>query len=134
VLRPGGWLFAAGISRFASALDGVARGLLDDPEFVRILERDLVDGQHRNPTKHPDYFTTTYFHRPEELGVEVAATGFVGTKVVGLEGPTWLLPDIGARWADEHRRRALMNVLERLQEEPSLLGVSAHLLAIARKA
>jgi ubiquinone/menaquinone biosynthesis C-methylase UbiE len=133
VLRPGGWLFAAGISRFASALDGIARGLLDDPEFVRIMERDLVDGQHRNPTKNPEYFATTYFHRAEDLAAEVVVAGFPGAEVVGLEGPTWLLPDTGARWADEGRRKMLMTVLERLGEEPSLLGMSAHLLAIAQK-
>jgi ubiquinone/menaquinone biosynthesis C-methylase UbiE len=30
VLKPGGWLFAAAISRYASAMDGLARNLLDD--------------------------------------------------------------------------------------------------------
>ena len=34
VLKPGGWLFAAAISRYASALDGLARDLLDDPHFA----------------------------------------------------------------------------------------------------
>ena len=33
VLRPGGCLLAAGISRWASALDGLARDLLGDPAF-----------------------------------------------------------------------------------------------------
>jgi ubiquinone/menaquinone biosynthesis C-methylase UbiE len=133
VLRPEGWLFAAGISRFASALDGMARGLLDDPEFVRIMERDLADGQHRNPSQHPDYFATAYFHRPEELLSEVSGAGFTAAEVVGLEGPAWLLPDIGARWADERRRELLLGLLDRLGREPALLGASAHLLAIAQK-
>jgi ubiquinone/menaquinone biosynthesis C-methylase UbiE len=133
VLRPGGWLFAAAISRFASALDGMARRLLEDPGFLPIVERDLADGQHRNPAKNPDYFATAYFHRPEELAREVAAAGFTGTNVVGLEGPTWLLPDIGTRWADESRRSVLMRLLETLGTEPSLLGASAHFLATAQK-
>jgi ubiquinone/menaquinone biosynthesis C-methylase UbiE len=35
VLKPGGWLFAAAISRWASALDGLTRDLLQDPRFAR---------------------------------------------------------------------------------------------------
>lgn len=133
VLKQGGTLFAAAISRFASALDGTARRLIDDPDFVRIMERDLTDGQHRNPGKHPDYFATAYFHRPEELALEVTGAGFAEPEVVGLEGPAWLLPDIGQRWADEEHRQVLMALLRRLEKEPALLGVSAHILAIARK-
>jgi SAM-dependent methyltransferase len=44
VLRPGGRLLAVGISRFASLLDGLSRGWLDNPEFRPIMERDLADG------------------------------------------------------------------------------------------
>jgi 2-polyprenyl-3-methyl-5-hydroxy-6-metoxy-1,4-benzoquinol methylase len=66
-LRPGGVLFAAGICRFASLFDSVFRGFNDDPRFVPILEQDLIDGQHRNPTGDPNFFTTAFFHRPEEL-------------------------------------------------------------------
>src|SRR5918994_4554119 len=75
VLRPGGWLFAAAISRYASALDGLARNLLDDSRFERIVQRDLRDGQHRNPTDRLDYFTTAFFHRPDELAQEIQAAG-----------------------------------------------------------
>ena len=71
VLRPGGVVLAAAISRFASTLDGLRLGLFDDDAFAQIAERDLRDGQHRNPTGNPRYFTTTYFHRPEELRTEV---------------------------------------------------------------
>src|SRR5690242_7836545 len=49
VLRPGGRLLAMGISRFASLLDGLYEGWLDDPQFRPIVDRDLADGQHRNP-------------------------------------------------------------------------------------
>jgi SAM-dependent methyltransferase len=47
VLKPGGRLFAAAISRCASALDGLARDLPQDPRFALIVEQDLRDGQHR---------------------------------------------------------------------------------------
>jgi SAM-dependent methyltransferase len=133
VLKPGGRLFAAGISRLASALDGLARDLLGDPRFARIVEQDLRDGQHRNPTDRMDYFTTAYFHTPEELGAEVEAAGLVLDGVFGLEGPGWILPDIEVRMADPARRAALLQVARMLETEPSVLGASAHLLAVGRR-
>ena len=46
VVRPGGIVAAAAISRFASLFDGLARGYLFDRRFKAIVERDLSDGQH----------------------------------------------------------------------------------------
>ena len=40
------------------------------------MERDVREGQHRNPTGRPEWFTTAYFHLPEELAQEVAESGF----------------------------------------------------------
>ncbi len=37
ILRPGSFLFAVGISRFASVLDGLRQGFLDDPAFVQMF-------------------------------------------------------------------------------------------------
>jgi ubiquinone/menaquinone biosynthesis C-methylase UbiE len=133
VLKPGGRVLAAGISRFASALDGLARNLLGDPRFMRIVGRDLREGQHRNPTHRLDYFTTAYFHQPEELGREVAAAGLELDGVFGLEGPGWILPDIEERMADSARRAALLEVARMLEREPSILGASAHLVAVGRR-
>lgn len=39
VLKPGGVLFCAAISRFASFLDGMKQGYLFNPEFARIVLR-----------------------------------------------------------------------------------------------
>ena len=133
VLKPGGWLFAAVISRWASALDGLARNLLRDQQFQSIMERDLAEGQHRNPTGRPDYFTTAYFHRPDEIIAEVEAAGFASPHVFGIEGPGWLLADVADRMSDEGRRHDLLKVARLLESEPALLGVSAHLLAVAQK-
>jgi ubiquinone/menaquinone biosynthesis C-methylase UbiE len=132
VLKPGGWLFAAGISRFASSLDGLAHDILDDPEFAPIVEQDLRDGQHRNPTGRLEYFTTAYFHRPEELAGEVQAAGLALTGVYGVEGPGWFLPDVSERLADPRQRAALLRVAQMLETEPAVVGSSAHLLAVAR--
>ncbi|HKG95022.1 MAG TPA: class I SAM-dependent methyltransferase [Gemmatimonadaceae bacterium] len=133
VLAPGGVLVAAGISRWASALDGLARGLLSDARFAEIVERDVRDGQHRNPTERLDYFTTAYFHRPDELRAEVEGAGLAVEGLYGVEGPGWILPDVVERWSEPERRAALLRVARLLEAEPSVLGCSAHLLAVGRK-
>jgi SAM-dependent methyltransferase len=133
VLRPGGRLFASAISRWASALDGLVHDRFQDPQFAAIVEQDLRDGQHRNPTGRLDYFTTAYFHRPEDLRAEVLAAGFVIDGLYGIEGPGWILPDVIVRLADEHRRADLLRVARTLESEPSVLAISAHLLVAARK-
>ena len=93
VLRPGGRLLAMAVCRFASLLDGLYEGWLDDPEFRPIVDQDLVDGQHRNPDPvgRPEFFTTAYFHTPDGLLEEIARAGFSGTTVYGVEGPGWPL-------------------------------------------
>ena len=133
VLRPGGVLIAAGISRWASALDGLARELLRDQDFAHIVQRDLVDGNHRNPTNRPDYFTTAYFHRPEDLRREVSNAGFEVEGLYGVEGPSWILPDFLERWTDRERREIILQVARALESEPSVIGCSAHLIVIGRK-
>ena len=134
VLRSGGLLLAVGISRFTSALDGLRQGLFDDPAFTQIVERDLVEGQHRNPTNHPLYFTTAFFHHPKELQSEVEESGFLYERTLPVEGPLWLSHDVVANFSDQKRREQLLALARRLEEEPSLLGASAHLLVVARKA
>jgi ubiquinone/menaquinone biosynthesis C-methylase UbiE len=133
VLRPRGLLVAAGISRSASALDGLARELLGDPEFVRLVERDLTDGRHENPTDRLDYFTTAYFHRPDDLRREAIDAGFAQAQLYGIEGPGWILPDLDARLSDPRRREMLLEAARALESEPSVLGCSAHLMLVGRK-
>jgi ubiquinone/menaquinone biosynthesis C-methylase UbiE len=133
VLRDGGLVCAVGISRFASALDGLAQGFMDDPAFVRIVKQDLSDGQHCNPTDHPGYFTTTFFHRPDELETEVVEAGLRREATLAVEGPGWLLHDLNAHWRDRGRRERLLDTIRWLEAEPSLLGASAHVMVIARK-
>ncbi|MGV3614890.1 MAG: class I SAM-dependent methyltransferase [Fimbriimonas sp.] len=131
ILRPGGILVAAAISRFASAIDGVYAGFDADPEFRQIVDADLIDGQHRNPNHRPHYFTTTFFHHPHELAEEVTAAGFSGAEVCCVEGPFWHSPHLDAILADDARRDFLLTTLRKLEREPTLVGATAHLLAVA---
>jgi SAM-dependent methyltransferase len=132
VLRPEGHLFVAAISRFASLLDGLREYRLDDPAFVQIVERDLREGQHRNPENRPEWFTTAYFHHPDELVREVRDAGLILADVLAVEGPGWLLPEFDARWRDDRRRHELLEAIARIERERSMLGVSAHIVAVAR--
>ena len=100
--------------------------------WLAVVERDLREGQHRNPTERLDYFTTAYFHRPDELRAEVMAAGLNLEGLYGLEGPGWFLSDVTARLADPRRRTDLLQVARLFESEPSVLGVSAHLLVVAR--
>jgi SAM-dependent methyltransferase len=131
VLASGGVLLAAGISRFASVLDGLRKGYLQDPQFFAIVSRDLQDGQHRNPTGHPSYFMDTFFHHPDELRGEVAAAGFRVAGIYGIEGPSWLAIDFEAWWSDPELRERLLRIARALESEPSILATSAHLMAVA---
>ena len=133
ILRPGGLVLAAAISRFASLLDGLVQRFLDDPEFVRIVQRDLTDGQHRNTTGRPLYFTTAFFHRPEELRAEIEESGLVCERTIPIEGAAWLLQDFSERWRDPDQRERMLAAIRWLENEPSVLGVSAHIMVVARK-
>jgi hypothetical protein len=57
------------------------------------LARDLDDGQHRNPTNNPVYFTDAFFHRPEELFAGVSQPVFELPELLAIDGPGWLARD-----------------------------------------
>ncbi len=133
VLRRGGVVAAAGISRYVSAIDGLDRGLADDPAFAELMRRDLEEGQHRNETGNPEYFTTAFFHHPGELQGELVEAGFDGVAVFAVEGISWAAPDLAERLADPDRREVVLDIVRRTESEPALLGASPHLLAIGRR-
>jgi ubiquinone/menaquinone biosynthesis C-methylase UbiE len=133
VVRPGGVLAAAAISRFASTYDGLLRGYLKDPSFGEIVERDVREGQHRNPSGTPEWFTTAYFHLPEEVRDEVIEAGFEIEALAGIEGPAWVLPDLDSWLEDPAGRSRLLEAIMRVEAEPSLLGASAHIMVVGRR-
>jgi ubiquinone/menaquinone biosynthesis C-methylase UbiE len=133
LLRPGGRVFAATISRFASLIDGLARDLISDPIFVEILRSDLKTGQHLNPTGNPDYFMTTFFHSADDLRQELTEAGFQVEKLIGVEGPTAFMSHFDKSWKDPAKRSLLLDLLRTVEQEPSILGVSAHPMGIGKK-
>lgn len=131
-VRPGGLVFVAAISRFASLLDGLSREFLFDPAFRRIAERDLHDGQHRNPDGNPHWFTTAYFHHPDELPQEAGDAGLEVVEVLGVEGVAGWLGPLFDRWDDPADREAILFAARATESEPTLIGASAHLLMVTR--
>ena len=137
ITRSGGVLLAAGISQFASALAGLVDGTLTDPDFQAVVRQDLADGQHRNPDadygapEHRDYFTTAYFHHPFALRAEVEEAGWAACRLLAVEGPAWIPGTFDAWWDDDARREILLDTVRAVEAEPTLLGASAHILAVA---
>jgi len=131
VLRPGGVVCAVGVSRFASLLAGLYFNQLEDPDFVPLVEQDLRNGQHRNPTPR-NYWTTAFFHHPDELRGEVEAAGFEIADVVAVEGPQFTVRDLPHWWHNPHRRDLLIWAIRSVEHEPSLLGLSSHIMVIGR--
>jgi SAM-dependent methyltransferase len=132
VVQPGGLVVAATISRFASLFDGLKRNLLSNPEFRSIVERDLLDGQHRNadPAGRPEFFTTAYFHHPGEIAQELEEAGLRVEGVFGIEGPGWLLEK---EWDDPTSRQGILFAARVLEQEPTALALNSHLLVVGRR-
>jgi SAM-dependent methyltransferase len=141
VLRPGGFVFAAAISRFASLVDNLDNvtdaGLphvLANPAVLRMVQKDLEGGPHRNPTDEATYFTTAFFHHPDQLAQEVREAGLDLVDLLPVEGVGAFTGAFARVWSDEAHREALLSLVRRVEREPTLMGVSPHLLAVARRA
>ena len=133
VLKRGGYLFAAGISRFASTIDGLASGYFLDPVFRRIMREDLETGRHQNPTKQPAYFMDTFFHHPDELRSEVSGSGFEIAGLFAIEGISYLMKEFDKNWNIEDNRRFLLEIIGKIEEEASLIGASPHIMCVGVK-
>src|ERR671936_189349 len=62
----------------------------------------------------------------------LAEPGFELEALLGVEGPGSALPEVNQWLDDPERRELLLRAIRRVETEPSVLGASAHMLAIAR--
>jgi ubiquinone/menaquinone biosynthesis C-methylase UbiE len=129
VVIQGGLVVVATISRFAGLLDMMRAGRLGEPKY-RPSDEELTTGKHVNPTGDPDYFTTAYFHHPDEIASEILESRLNPEGTFGVEGPGWLIWD---RWDDEGYRNSILIAARLLEQEPSAIGISSHLLTFARR-
>ena len=130
IVRPGGPLFAAAISRWATRIDGIIGNqiYLKDPAAL-----DLIDEVERTgilPPLHEGAFSA-YLHRPADLRAELTEAGLDVTELVSVEGPAIILPDLDARMADPIDRAAILDGARALESVPELIGFGPHLLATA---
>jgi SAM-dependent methyltransferase len=132
VLRPGGMALVVAISRFGSLLDGLRQGYFGDPEVAQVIEETVRTGRHWNPglDRYPGWFTTAYFHLPAELAAEIAESGLLLETLIGIEGPGGF---VGNGWDDPQQRPHILRAARAVEHEANLLGLSGHLLAVARK-
>jgi len=132
VVRPAGVVLGATISRFASLFDGFIKDYFSDARFRPLVERALTDGVHHNVETSRTWFTNAYFHHPDELPAEVAEAGLIMKRRIAVESPLWMT---GSRLdqilESQELTGLLLEMLRRVEDEPSLLGASSHLLTVA---
>jgi 2-polyprenyl-3-methyl-5-hydroxy-6-metoxy-1,4-benzoquinol methylase len=133
VLRRGGVLFMAFISRFASMLDGFKFGLVLDESFRSILDGDLKKGAHINNTDNPKYFTTAYLHHPDEIEGELESAGVILRNLYAVEGIANCIIDINEKVKDAAYRNYLFEKIRETEEDRSIIGISSHFMATAIK-
>jgi SAM-dependent methyltransferase len=129
VVRPGGPVFAAAISRWAPRLGGIMLERLDEtypdmPELVVDVERT---GQ--LPPLGPGSFSG-FCHRPRQLHAELREAGLTVADLVSVEGPAFLLGDLAERLADPAARAVVLDTVRAVERIPELLGIGPHLLGI----
>jgi SAM-dependent methyltransferase len=129
VLRPGGVLLAEVIARHAWILDATRQGLLGDPEVWAEFGRTVGTGLTQDPLAPRNGGFFAYFHRMDELHAELTEAGGRDVELVAVEGFGWLLDDLPGRMRSPAE---LIRAIRLTESEPSMLGVSAHVIGIAR--
>jgi hypothetical protein len=60
--------------------------------------------------------------------------GLSHEETLAVQGPGWLVPEFEERWKDEGQRKVLLKVIRWMEKEPVALGMSPHIVAVARNA
>ncbi|GIM97307.1 class I SAM-dependent methyltransferase [Paractinoplanes toevensis] len=127
VLRPGGLLVAAGISRYLSLLEVGTNGRLtaDTEQSLRtVIDTGSYDG-------HVG-FTQAHFHTADELRAELQAAVRSEVTVYGVEGPAWPSLDNAGPAAFDELVNAALRCARLVEQDPNLINASAHFLAFTR--
>jgi SAM-dependent methyltransferase len=138
LLKPGGVLFCAAITPYATMLWAVTtydkNGLLDESEFTEMLKTEITTGNHL-PNESSKYrgIGHSFFHNPDVLKDELWAGGFTNNDVRGVIGPCWLIPNLDEVWKTPEKRESIMRIVRMCDKENGILGLSTHILSISRK-
>ena len=132
VVRRGGPVFVAAISRWATRMDGILRLRLYETIPGAEGELAAIERTGQLPPLRAGSFCG-YMHRPGQLRAELAASGLQVLDLVSVEGPAYLIDDLAARLADDEAHRVVLGTARALERVPELLGIGPHLLATGRK-
>jgi len=132
VLKPGGILIAAFISRYASLIDVFLKDLVIDDKFFQLLKTDLLTGVHLNDTDNLNYFTTAYFHTPNEIKSEVSESGLTFEKLIAVESFGWTVKNFKEKENNKSYMNKLFEVIQLVETNEDLIATSPHIIAIAR--
>jgi SAM-dependent methyltransferase len=128
VVRPGGPVFAAALSRWAPRVSGELRErLYEGYPHIRELSGD-VERTGVLPPLHPGSFSG-FCHRPQQLRRELRAAGLTVADLVSVEGPAFLLGDLSERLDDPVAREVVLDTARAVERVPEMLGIGPHLLA-----
>ena len=132
VVRPGGHVFAAAISRWAPRLHGEVALRLS--ESIPTAPAALAEAERsgRLPPLFPGSFAG-FCHRPGQLRAEVRAAGLECVDLVSVEGIAFALSDLEERLAVDASRAVVLDAARALERVPELVGLGPHLLATARR-
>lgn len=138
VLKKGGLLIAAGISKFSSttwALSVYGNGcdFIDDDIYMNMLKHELATGEHIRPKEYPFIIANAYFHTIDELRNEVHNSGFEIVNHHAVEGCIWITPTLEEKWQDVVSRNRLLDIIHATEHEETLMGLSPHFLVVAKK-
>jgi ubiquinone/menaquinone biosynthesis C-methylase UbiE len=133
VLKPGGILLSAVISRYASLFDGFQRDLVLDDQFYKILRNDLNTGIHQNKTDNLEYFTTAYLHTPKEIIAEIAESGLQFEKLIAIESFGWIVRNFKEKQNDPAYMEKLLGTIRIVEENEDLIAMSPHIMAVCLK-
>lgn len=138
VLKKGGLLFAAGISKFSSttwALSVYGNGcdFIDDDIYLDMLKCELHTGEHHRPKEYPFIIANAYFHTIDKLRNEISSNGFYIINSHAVEGCIWFTPKLEEKWSDENSRNRLLEIIHLTEHEDTLMGMSPHIMVVARK-
>ncbi|WP_116203006.1 class I SAM-dependent methyltransferase [Amycolatopsis circi] len=126
VLRPGGLLFAAAISRYLSALETGTNGQLTE-QLSTAVEEVIGTGRYDGHVG----FVPAHFHTADELRDELETAGLSGISVYGVEGPAWPALDVAGLEEFDARVDAALRCARLVEQDPLLINASAHFLAVA---
>jgi SAM-dependent methyltransferase len=128
IVRPGGPVFGAVISRWAVRLDGMLRQRFYAKYPAAEQVTDEVERSGLLPPLVPGSFCGVT-HRPGQLRAEFASAGLVVADLVSVEGAAYLLADLDERMADRRDWQVVLDAARAHERVPELLGIGSHLIA-----